>query len=121
MFCPQCGTEYGEGFIECPDCHVPLADYLSDPETAPDTAEDPGEPAGEADLDVLIRTGYRDPVAIGLVKSLFQEAGIPYFSMDQSTAARQESGNVIGWWSVRVPREREAEAREILQSVEEMK
>jgi hypothetical protein len=41
--------------------------------------------------------------------------------MDQNPAARQESGNFLGWWSVRVPREREAEAREIMQSVEEMK
>jgi hypothetical protein len=41
--------------------------------------------------------------------------------MDQNPAARQESGNFLGWWNVRVPRQREAEAREILQSVKEMK
>jgi hypothetical protein len=51
----------------------------------------------EGDIDILIRTG---------------------FTMDQNIAARQESGNFIGWWSVRVPREREAEAREILASVD---
>jgi hypothetical protein len=50
-----------------------------------------------------------------------QEARIPFFTMDENPSARQESGNVLGWWSVRVPREREAEAREILLSVEEMK
>ena len=73
------------------------------------------------DLDALIRTGFDSPVAIGLAKGLFQEAGIPFFTMDQNVAARQESGNFLGWWSVRVPSGREAEAREILQSVEEMK
>jgi hypothetical protein len=76
---------------------------------------------GEGDLDVLIQTGLNNPIAIGLAKSLLQEARIPFFTMDQNPAARQESGNFLGWWSVRVPRESEAEAREILLSVEEMK
>ena len=75
----------------------------------------------EGDIDILIRTGLQNPIGVGLAKSLLQEAGIPFFTMDQNTAARQESGNLLGWWSVRVPREREAEAREILLSVEEMR
>ena len=75
----------------------------------------------ESDLDVLIRTGLSDPVAIGFAKNLLEEAQIPFFAMDQSLAARQESGNFIGWWSVRVPSERESEAREILLDVEGMK
>jgi hypothetical protein len=74
---------------------------------------------GESDLDIVIRTSITNPIGIGLAESLFQEAGIPYFTMDQNVAARQESGNLLGWWSVRVPREREAEAREILRSVEQ--
>jgi hypothetical protein len=79
------------------------------------------EQPDETDLDVLIRTGLIDPIAIGLAKSLLEEAGIVFFTMDRNPAARQESGNFLGWWSVRVPRGCEAEAREILQSVEEMK
>jgi hypothetical protein len=75
----------------------------------------------EGDIDVLIRTGLQNPIAVGLAESLLQEARIPFFTMDQNPAARQESGNFLGWWSVRVPREREAEAREILLCVEEMK
>ncbi len=69
------------------------------------------------------RAEYRfaDPIAIGLAKSLLHGAGIPFFAMDQNVAALQESGNFLGWWSVRVPRNREAEAREILESVEKMK
>lgn len=81
----------------------------------------PPEETHEAELDALIRTGITNPIAIGLAESLLQEAGIPFFVMDQNTAARQESGNFFGWLSVRVPREREAEAREILLSVEEAK
>jgi hypothetical protein len=75
----------------------------------------------ESDLGVLIRTGLANPVAIGLAKSLLQEAGIPFFTMDQSVASRQESGNYLGWWSVRVPQEREVEARQLLHNIEEMK
>lgn len=78
----------------------------------------PEDPAGEADFDVLIRTLLSDPIAIELAQSLFEEAGIPFFVMDANTAARQESGNLFGWWSVRVPKDREAEAREILESIE---
>jgi hypothetical protein len=70
------------------------------------------------DLDLLIETGLRDAIAIGLVTSLFDQAGIPWFGMDASSAARQESGNMLGWWRVRVPSRCEAEAREILASVE---
>lgn len=114
MLCPQCGGEYHERLIECPDCHVPLEDWVPD-------AESPRGSSVDADLDVLIRTSVGDPVAISLVRSLFQEAGITFFEMDQSPAPRQESGNFLGWWSVRVPRDREAEAREILQSVEQVK
>jgi hypothetical protein len=79
------------------------------------------EESGENDLDILIRTGISDPVAIGLAETLLEEAEIPYFAMDRNVSARQESGNFLGWWNVRVPREREAEAREILESVERMK
>ncbi len=79
------------------------------------------EQTGESDLDVLIQTGITDPIAIGLAESLLREAEIPFFAMDRNVGARQESGNFLGWWNVRVPSEREAEAREILRSVEDAK
>ena len=101
MFCPQCCIGYPEPLTECPACRVPLVRSLSDPQ----------------DLNTLIRTGISDPVAISLVKSLLREAGIPFFAMDQNPGARQESGNILGWWTFRVSKAKEAEAREILQSV----
>jgi len=79
------------------------------------------EQSQEGDLDILIRTGIANPLAIGLAESLLQEAGIPYFAMDRNPAARQESGNFLGWWNIRVPTKMEAEAREILRSVEGLK
>jgi hypothetical protein len=88
---------------------------------SPPPAETSAKQHQGGDLDVLIRTALWAPVAIGLAKTLLEEAGIPFFAMDQNVPARQESGNFIGWWDVRVPRDREAEAREILHGVEEMK
>jgi hypothetical protein len=77
---------------------------------------------GAADnFDALIRTGITDPIAISLAESLLEEAGIPYFFMDQSVAPRQEPGNFFGWLTIRVPRENEDEAREILESIESAK
>jgi len=75
--------------------------------------------AGESNLDVLIPTGLTDPIAINLAESLLREAGIPFFTMDQNPSARQDCVPSLGYWNVRVPREREGEAREILQSLEE--
>lgn len=72
---------------------------------------------GPQDLDVLIETGLRDPIAIDLAKSLLQQAGVPFFAMDANPAARQESGNILGWWRIRVPAACEADAREILGSL----
>jgi len=40
--------------------------------------------ADEGDIDILIRTGLQNPIGIGLAKSLLQEAGIPFFTMDQN-------------------------------------
>jgi hypothetical protein len=81
----------------------------------------PPEPENGADLDVLIRSSIADPVGIALVEGLLEDAGIPFFRMDASVVPRQKSGNFIGWWNVRVPKAYEADAREIIRSVEEMK
>src|SRR5215472_8269813 len=87
MFCPQCQAEYREGFVECADCHVRLVDRLFEPGTLADSLADPHDQVGEADLDVLIQTGCDNPVAIGLAKTLLQEARIPFFAMDQNPTA----------------------------------
>jgi hypothetical protein len=68
----------------------------------------------DGNLDVLIRTGINDPVLIQLVQSLLDEAGIPFVTVEPRVIARPEGGNFFGWWAMCVPREREAETREIL-------
>ena len=115
-----------EPFIESSDSDEPPADDDSEQlvETPEGPLADPEPPrvsTADTDLNVLIRTGMRDRIAIGLLESLLQQAGIPFFVMDQNAGARQESGNIAGWWNVRVPRERETEAHEIIRAVEQMR
>jgi len=79
------------------------------------------ESTDDDNLDVLIQTNIADPVGIGLAETLLKEAGIPFFAMDQNVSARQRSGNFLGILNIRVPRAFEADAREILRSVEDAK
>ncbi len=109
--------------LEPPQSSAEQPDDVPPPaeEALPEDNVEETEPPTPADPDVLIRTGLRDPIAIGFVQGALRDAGIPFFVMDQNVAARQESGNIAGWWNVRVPRDRAAEAREIIQAVQEMK
>ena len=54
----------------------------------------------ESDLGVLIRTGLANPVAIGLAKSLLQEARIPFFTMDQSVAPRRLNAALVSSFGI---------------------
>ena len=120
MYCPQCSTEYRKGFTRCADCDIPLVDRL--PELAPPASSKEADRKPEdGDLDAQIYTGLCDPVAIGLAQSLLEEARIPFFAMGQNVVNRQESGDFLGFWSVRVPKARQAEAREILDYVAAIK
>lgn len=121
MVCPQCLAEYSSGTNECPVCFSAPIYGPPAPESPSGDLPDAIELDADVDFDVLIRSGFKNLVAIGLARGLLHEAGIPFFAMDQNVAARQESGNIFGWWTIRVQQEREAEAREILESVEAMK
>jgi putative signal transducing protein len=65
MYCPECGSEYREGFVQCADCDVPLVD------TPP---LEPFHPEGE--LVTVLETP--DPGLIALAESLLLGADIPY-------------------------------------------
>ena len=71
--------------------------------------------------EVILRTGLNDPIAIALAKSLFEQAGIPYFTVDATPSGHRDVNTFLGWWSVLVPQDRETEAREILLNVEASK
>jgi len=106
MYCPQCRVEYRDGFTECSDCQVPLFAGTPPPETA--AASDPA-----LGLAVVLETNDRFQLA--LAKGLLEDAGIPFFALGQIATLIQDVDPYLHKWvRVQVPRDREAEAREIL-------
>jgi hypothetical protein len=73
------------------------------------------DPAPE---DVLIEPGINDPIAIRLILSLLEEAGVPYVHLDGRAARWSPEQDFRGWLRLRVPAGREQEAREIVRSVQ---
>ena len=55
-----------------------------------------------------------------MVKGLLEDAGIPYFILGQIATLIQDVDPFLHKWvKVQVPQDREAEARELLQTVQE--
>ncbi len=68
MFCPQCGTEYREGFETCADCHVPLVDH-------PILWTNPNDEEG-GDFTTVLATD--DPFVLETAVSWLRSADIPH-------------------------------------------
>jgi len=107
MYCPQCGTEYREGFTECSDCHAPLLAGAAPPEPPSDF-----NPA----LDLVEILETQDAIQLAMVKGLLEDAGIPFFLRGQITRLVNDVDPFIQkHMRVQVPRDREAEARELIE------
>jgi hypothetical protein len=107
MYCPQCGTEYRDGFTECSDCHVPLLAGAAPPE--PPDRFDPA-----IGLVEVLET--RDAIQLAMAKGLLEDAGIPFLLLGQITRLVNDVDPFIQKHvRVQVPRDREAEARELLE------
>ncbi|MGA3097219.1 MAG: DUF2007 domain-containing protein [Bryobacteraceae bacterium] len=108
MYCPQCGVEFRDGFTECSDCHVPLSAGTPPPEL------DSFDPT----LDLVVVLETDDGVQLALAKGLLEEAGIPFFVLGQiATLVQDVDAFLHKWVRVQVPRDREAEARELLEGM----
>ena len=68
MYCPDCKTEYREGFAECADCHIPLVDNLP---------QDQDEPEPNLKFVKILETN--DLTDIVQIESALGAAGIRYF------------------------------------------
>ena len=109
VYCPQCRVEYRDSFTECSDCHVPL---LSG--SPPPKAPSPFDPA----LDLVVVLETNDRVQLAMAKGLLEDAGIPFFVLGQiATLVQDVDAFLHKWIRVQVPRDREAEARELLESL----
>ena len=118
MHCPQCLTEYRDGFIECADCRVPLS-----------SGPPPHPPVNLENHNVQLVTVFEtgDPFALTLAKASLEEAGIEYVveGDDQRTTGAFPGAFGIGairfgGWSsrIQVAQESEAEARTLLEPLQ---
>ncbi|MGB9455805.1 MAG: DUF2007 domain-containing protein [Bryobacteraceae bacterium] len=109
MYCPQCLVEYRDGFTECSDCRVALL-AGAPPEEPPD----PFDPT--IDLVVVLETN--DSIQLAMAKGALEDAGIPFFVLGQiATLVQGVDGFLQKWVRVQVPRDRETEARELLEGL----
>lgn len=108
MYCPECLTEYRDGFTECSDCRVRL-----EPGAPPDPL------AGfDPNLDLVVVLETNDRMQLALARGLLDEAGIPYYVLGQIATLIQDVDPFLKKWArLQVPRDREAEAREALEPV----
>ena len=107
MFCPQCQSEYREGFTRCSDCDVELVPAL------PDEGHDPDS--------VLVQVlSTSDATIVAIVKSLFDEAGIEFVTRNEALQDMLGGGRlggmnlVLGPVEFWVREDRESAAREIV-------
>ncbi len=109
MYCPKCHVEYREGFTECADCRVSLLPGA--PPRQPSQHFDPN-----LDLVVILETNNR--IQLALATGLLEDAEIPYFVLGQiATLVTDVDPFLKKWVRLQVPRDREAEARELLEPV----
>ncbi len=110
MYCPECGVEYREGIAQCSDCQVALLPGPPPPE--PPSTFDPN-----LELAVVLETNNR--IELTMAKGLLEQAGIPYFVLGQIATLVQDIDPFLQKWvRLQVPCDREAEAKELLESLE---
>ena len=109
MYCPQCHVEYRDGFTECSDCHVSLL---------PGARPAAGDAAFDPALELVVILETNDRVHLAMAKGLLEDAGIPFFVLGQiATLVQDVDGLLRKWVRLQVPRDREGEAREILEQL----
>jgi hypothetical protein len=108
MYCPECRTEYREGFTECADCHVPLL------AGAPPEEPDSFDPS----LELVVVLESNNGVQLAMARGLLEEAEIPYYTLGKITRLVNDVDPFLNKWvRLQVPRDREAEALEVLEPV----
>jgi len=80
----------------------------------------PPEPVRPFDptLDLVVVLETNDGFQLALVKGLLEDAGIPFYILGQiTTLVTDVDGFLKKWTRVQVPRDREAEARQLLEDL----
>jgi hypothetical protein len=106
VYCPECRVEYREGATQCSDCQVPL--LAGTPPPPPKSDSDP-------DLKLVVILETDDPFALALAKEALEEAGIPYYGLNQIATLMNDIDPMLRKWvRLQVACDREAEARALL-------
>ncbi len=103
MFCPECLTEYREGFSVCADCGTTLVPELP-PEPSPETSSE------GADFEEVL--GFMDEGVVAIVKSLLDEEGIDYYIVGEFSVSKGPDQKLM------VRKDQAERAREILKDLE---
>ncbi len=101
MFCPECRSEYREGFSRCSDCHIDLVEKLP-----------PIQKEEFVEYTEILRTS--NPSDIALIKSILDSEGIIYYF--QGEHANNVLPPVLPA-RLRVNRDQETDAVEILKDL----
>jgi hypothetical protein len=80
-------------------------------------AEQPAHPFDPA-LGLVVVLETNDGIQVAMAKGLLEDAGIPFFVLGQITRLVSDvDGFLHKWVRLQVPRDREAEARELLEGM----
>jgi hypothetical protein len=75
-------------------------------------------PPADPTLDLVVVLETNDDIQLSLAKGLLEGADIPFFVLGQiATLVQSVDGFLHKWVWVQVPRDREAEARELLEGM----
>lgn len=114
MYCPECRSEYREGFSRCADCEVALVETLPPLETTP-----------HPDLHLVTVLEVGDPSLLAVAESLLQEQGIPYSKSNEQLQDLFAMGRlgagfnpITGPILLQVPEEHAETALQILEDLE---
>ncbi|HTS66945.1 MAG TPA: DUF2007 domain-containing protein, partial [Candidatus Acidoferrales bacterium] len=84
----------------------------------PDHASPDHSAPFDPNLDLVVVLETNDRIQLALAKGLLEEAEIPFFVLGQiATLVQDVDGFLKKWTRLQVPRDREAEAREILETL----
>ncbi|MCK4911035.1 MAG: DUF2007 domain-containing protein [Thermodesulfovibrionales bacterium] len=111
MICPECKSEYRQGFLTCADCGVELVPALA-PDAPPESHTDEAQHE-YADYSDLLAT--MDPSYVSFIRSVLDGEGIDHYVLGEHTSL---AFMIPVQQIVRVRQDQIERAREILDDIE---